>query len=64
MFMPELRASDGSMARKLLAVLPERGLNGEKVVRTEVIYLVIISAIEHKPLGATRRVLAGRELFK
>ena len=36
------RALGGSKARKLRAVLPERALNGEKVARTDVIYLVSI----------------------
>jgi hypothetical protein len=36
------RALGGRRARKLRAVLPERPLNGEKVARTEVMYLVSI----------------------
>lgn len=36
------RAFGGSDARKILAVLPERALNGENAVVTEVRNLVII----------------------
>jgi len=33
---PELRAFGGKSARNVLAVLPDRALNGEKTVDTEV----------------------------
>lgn len=39
------RALGGSCARKLRAVLPERGLKGEKAVVTAVRYFVIILAL-------------------
>lgn len=39
------RALEGSAARKFRAVLPDLGLNGEKAVTTEVMYLVIIVAV-------------------
>lgn len=39
------RALEGSAARKFRAVLPDFGLNGEKAVTTEVMYLVIIVAV-------------------
>lgn len=44
-FMPLLRAFGGRRARKLRAVLPERGLNGEKVVLTVVRNRVIIFTV-------------------
>lgn len=47
------RALGGRRARKLRAVLPERGLKGEKEVVTPVMYLLIISA---------RVLLSGREM--
>lgn len=40
-----VRALGGSMDRKRRAVVPDFGLKGEKVVATEVRYLVIILAI-------------------
>lgn len=39
------RALEGSAARKFRAVLPDLGLNGEKAVTTEVMYLVIMMAV-------------------
>lgn len=39
------RALEGSAARKFRAVLPDFGLNGEKAVTTEVMYLVIMMAV-------------------
>jgi hypothetical protein len=45
------RALGGSRARKLRAILPVRGLKGEKLVVTEVMYLVIILAVEEGEFG-------------
>ena len=40
------RALGGRRARKLRAVFPERPLKGEKVARTEVIYLVSMLSVQ------------------
>ena len=48
------RALGGSCARKLRAVLPERGLKGEKAVVTAVRYFVIILALFVGGYGGVR----------